>query len=74
MVDVGIDSIFLPNTIGVNELVSTVSMYTSAIIPLDADGSTPNERDTSATLSEILNNPEINPAVISAKQINPNFD
>lgn len=31
-------------------------------------------RDTSATLNEILTNPEINPAVISAKQINPNFD
>lgn len=31
-------------------------------------------RNNAATLSEILANPEINPAVISAKGINPNFD
>lgn len=31
-------------------------------------------RDTSATLNEILANPEINPAVLSARQINPNFN
>ena len=31
-------------------------------------------RNTAASLNEILANPEINPAVISAKQINPNFD
>jgi hypothetical protein len=31
-------------------------------------------RNTAASLDQILANPEINPAVISAKQINPQFD
>ena len=31
-------------------------------------------RDITSSLNKILANPEINPAVISAKQINPNFD
>ena len=31
-------------------------------------------RDITASLDKILANPKINPAVISAKQINPNFD
>lgn len=31
-------------------------------------------RDITSSLDKILANPEINPAIISAKQINPNFD